>query len=99
VALALVDFYFRVLDAMYAHGFPGVGWRELPQVAASHAEILDALRQGDGQAARRLLRWSHHAEAQRRFTAWLDEQRGGAPDAGESLIRSAVQTALLGSAG
>jgi DNA-binding FadR family transcriptional regulator len=98
VALALTDFSFRLLAALYRHGFPGPVAEELPEVAETHADLLEALRRGDRETARRVLRWSHHAEAQQRFTAWVDEQRKSAPDGGASLIRSAVQVALLGPA-
>jgi DNA-binding FadR family transcriptional regulator len=96
VALALMDFYWDVMAALHQQGFPGPSAEALPQVAETHAAIADALRRGDGEAARRLLRASHHDEAQRRFTSWLASQDAGQADGAVPVIRSAVHTALLG---
>jgi DNA-binding FadR family transcriptional regulator len=96
IALALMDFYWDVMEALSHGGFPGPSAEALPRVAESHAEIVEALRGGDGEAARRVLRASHHEEAQRRFTSWLAAQEAGEADGAARLIRSAVQAALLG---
>lgn len=71
VALALVDLYWGVMEMLYQRGLPPPAPETLPAVAESHADIVAALRDGDGAAAARALRASHD-EGQRRFTAWRD---------------------------
>ena len=73
VALALIDLYFGVIEVLYQHGFPGPAVTDLPAVAEGHAEIVAALRRGDGHAASHALRTAHNDESRR------VSPRGGMP--------------------
>lgn len=93
VALALVDLYMGVMQEMYEHGLPRPDADELPRSAQAHVDIVDALRQGDGDLAAKLMR-AHHDLSARRIGEWVvrhDDSAAG----GESAVQAAVQAALL----
>ncbi len=95
VALALIDLYFSVIEVLYQRGFPGPAAEALPIVAAGHAEIVAALRRGDGRAASHALRTYHNDESVRRFTRWRDEHPAPADANGIHPVQAAIQAALL----
>ena len=97
----MIDLYFGVIEVLYQHGFPGPAATDLPAVANGHAEIVAALRRGDGQAASHALRTAHNDESRRRFTAWRDAHPApananglhpaqAAPPGGAPLARNAL---------
>lgn len=94
VALALVDLYWGVKEAIYEHGFPTLGKEDAPAIAASHVQIVDALRRGAGDEAGQLIR-AHHNESERRFTAWLEEQQTDSATDEAEMFEAVVQAALL----
>lgn len=94
ISLALVDFYWEITAALIHHGFPDPSIDALPRIADLHASLLDALRRGDADEARRVLRASHHEEAEDRLKRWLASE--GAEDGGASIVRAAVKDVLLG---
>jgi len=95
LALALVDMHWRVIAALHEQGLPGPAPEDAPSVAAEHQRLVDALRDGDSEAARRVLHQSHD-EAQRRYEAWLRDDENGGGEARRDAIRIAIQAALLG---
>ena len=70
IALALVDLYWGIKEALYSSGFPLHAAQDAEAVAEAHGQIVAALRAGDGHRVARLLH-DHHAEAERRFASWL----------------------------
>jgi len=88
IALALMDVYWSLLQAMYQHGLPRQDPELAPGVADAHGRIVQALRLADGALAAQVLRESHE-ESQQRLTAWLSAQ-----DAGESQHASSIETAV-----
>ncbi|MBI3974267.1 MAG: FadR family transcriptional regulator [Chloroflexi bacterium] len=93
VALALIDLYWNVMEALYARGLPGPAPADAPGVAEAHVRLVAALRQGDGAAAARTLRASHD-ESQNRFSSWM-ESEGDPAATRQRAIQAAVQAALL----
>jgi DNA-binding FadR family transcriptional regulator len=91
IALTLVDLHLGVIEEAYSRGLPGP---EDPQrVAAAHAEILDALRAGDGPRAAAAMR-AHHDSSQERVQAWAAAQADLLAPATNPL-NAAVHAALL----
>jgi len=95
IALALVELFWNVMQTLYARGFPRAAASDLPAVIDTHAEIVAALRRGDGPEASRLLRGPHHTEIERRFAAWPAAHAAGSTPDGVGDVRAAVQAALL----
>lgn len=94
VALALVDLYWRVVEAAYASGLPHLGAAELPPAAEEHAELLEALRRARRPEVLRAAR-AHHDRGQRSIIAWLAAQETGSTANDTNAIQAAVQAALL----
>ena len=94
VALALVDMYMGLVQTMYEHGLPKPDAEEMPRAAAAHGEIVDALRRGDGEAARRVMR-AHHDLSETRISAWVLAQEDGVGAPGATDLRAALSAALL----
>ena len=108
VTLTLVDLYWRLIEALYERGMPRVSPTEAPAVAEAHAQVVEALRRGDADAASRTLRASHD-ESQGRFRRWLtaasatdagaeagkDTSRATAEHPRSDVIQAAVRAALL----
>ncbi|HEX2036604.1 MAG TPA: FadR/GntR family transcriptional regulator [Chloroflexota bacterium] len=93
VALALIDLYWTLMEALHAHGLPGPSPADAPEVAEAHGRIVAALRRGDGPQAAHTLRASHD-EAQQRFSRWMESEDDPA-GVRAAAIRAAIQAALL----
>lgn len=94
VALALLDLYWAVIEALDQRGFPGPDPADLTTVAEAHAQIVNALRRGDPELASRTLRASHD-ESQRRFSAWVEANSTAGDGAGARMVSAALHAALL----
>lgn len=98
LALALVDLFWGLMEALYDRGFPPPASAE-GNVADVHAAIVDALRAGDGATAARVLR-ERHETSQARFERWQggpsgpDVPPGDAEGRGD-VVQAALQAALL----
>jgi DNA-binding FadR family transcriptional regulator len=98
LALALVDLFWGLMEALYERGFPPPTSAE-GDVAGAHAAIVEALRQGDGATAAEVLR-TRHETSQARFARWQAEHAGsldadGSPDGPAIAVHQAMQAALL----
>jgi DNA-binding FadR family transcriptional regulator len=96
VALALLDLYWGVMEALYERGFPGAPADQLARIADNHGRIVAALRRNDAAEAGAVTR-SHHDEAEQRCRAWLAEHQPGneVGEDGKPPLESAVMAALL----
>src|SRR5688500_6949190 len=94
VALALVDLYMGLVQEMYEHGLPKPDEEEMPRAAAAHGEVVAALRCGDAEAARRVMR-AHHDLSETRIRAWVESHEADAGSAGAADLRAALSAALL----
>ena len=92
IALALMDVYWSLLEAMYQHGLPRQDPLLAPGVADAHGRIVTALRQEDGPLAASVLLESHE-ESQHRVEAWLSEQQAGEARS-DSSVQAAIHAAL-----
>jgi hypothetical protein len=100
-----VDLYWGVKEALYAGGFPLHAPADAPLVAQAHADIVEALRRGQGTEVARLLH-DHYGEAERRFGAvrradGTGQSSGGASGredsaGGPHTVATLIQAALLG---
>ena len=94
VALALVDLFWGVKEALYRSGVPWVSTADAAAIAAAHGAIVAALRRGNRPETSQLLR-AHHDESERRFTAWQAAQTSSQAGSEAQAVQAAVQAALL----
>lgn len=94
-ALALVDMYWNLKSGLYQGGFPRHAADHAPEIAEAHGELVRALRAGDGDSVRELMR-EHHDETEKRFRAWLESHGSDATSENGTAIQATVRAALLG---